>query len=397
MASLSIDRRDRCHRDDVRAFTVGVEEEFVLVDLATGRPSLTNTTVAAAETDTALQLELSQCQIETCTPVCASVEAVHREVRRSRIAVIDAAASSGSFPLAVGVPIWGPPAGSITGTPRYQRIARYFGAPADQVTCGCHVHVCVPDRDLAVQVSNHLRRWLPALLALTANSPIAEGVDTGHASWRHIMWARWPSSGPPPYFRSAAHYDDIVARLARDGQILDPAMVYWDIRLSAHLPTIEVRISDVPATAMETTLLASLVRGLVITSVAAIGRGHFAVPVPRSHLRSACRYAARVGLSSTRFPTALAGRREGRRALARLLCHVRPALEESGDYEFTRDALATVLTSGNGADRQRRALLAGGPEKVIDVLSRLTAEGVEADDFRRGKVTRPTSPERAGG
>ncbi|MFD8102565.1 hypothetical protein ACFV24_23805 [Nocardia fluminea] len=174
-----------------------------------------------------------------------------------------------------------------------------------------------------------------------------------------------------------------TARLARDGQILDPAMVYWDVRLSAHLPTIEVRISDVPATAMETTLLASLVRGLVITSVAAIGRGHFAVPIPRSHLRSACRYAARVGLSSTRFPTALAGRREGRRALARLLCHVRPALEESGEYEFTRDALATVLTSGNGADRQRRALLAGGPEKVIDVLSRLTAEGGEADDFQR--------------
>ncbi|MFF2397341.1 glutamate--cysteine ligase [Nocardia sp. NPDC058114] len=385
MASLSIDRRDRSHRNDLRAFTVGVEEEFVLIDPATGRPCLTNTTVAAAGTDSALQLELSQCQIETCTPVCASIEAVHREVRRARVTIVDAAARSGSLPLAVGVPIWGPPAGSITDTPRYQRIAEHFKALADQVTCGCHVHVCVPERDLAVQVSNHLRRWLPALLALTANSPIAEGIDTGHASWRHTVWARWPSSGPPPYFRSAAHYDDIVAGLAEDGQILDPAMVYWDVRLSAHLPTIEIRISDVPATVVETTLLASLVRALVITSVAAIGRGHLADPITRTHLRSACRYAARNGLSSTRFPTTIAGRRDSRHALAQLLCHVRSALEESGDYEFTRDALAAVLTSGNGAVRQRSALREGGPANVFAVLARLTVEGCDIGNSQRSR------------
>ncbi|MFD6388605.1 glutamate--cysteine ligase [Nocardia sp. NPDC060259] len=377
MASLSIDQRDRLHRNDVRAFTVGVEEEFVLIDPATGRPSLTSTAVAAAETDIEVQLELSQCQIETCTPVCASIEAVHREVRRARGAIIDAAARSGSLPLAVGVPIWGPPAGSITDTPRYQRMAERFGALVQQVTCGCHVHVCVPERDLAVQVSNHLRRWLPTLLALTANSPIADGIDTGHASWRHMLWERWPSAGPPPYFRSAAHYDDIVAGLAEDGQILDPGMVYWDVRLSDHLPTIEIRISDVPATVVETTLLASLARALVITSVAAIGRGHLAVPVARTRLRSACRSAARAGLASTRFPTAVAGRRH---ALARLLRHVRPALEESGDYEFTSDTLAAVLAGGNGAVRQRGALLAGGPANVVDVLSRLTVEGCGADD-----------------
>ncbi|GGN77433.1 glutamate--cysteine ligase [Nocardia rhizosphaerihabitans] len=372
MATLSIDQRDRLH-NDVRAYTVGVEEEFVLIDPATGRPSLTNTTVAAAETDIELQLELSRCQIETCTPVCASIEAVHREVRRARVALIDAAARSGSLPLAVGVPIWGPPTGSITDTPRYQRMAEHFGALAEQVICGCHVHVCVPERDLAVQVSNHLSHWLPPLLALTANSPIAEGIDTGHASWRHVVWARWPSAGPPPYFRSAAHYDDIVAGLAEDGHILDPAMVYWDVRLSAHLPTIEIRISDVPATVLETALLASLVRALVITSVAAIGRGHLAVPIASTRLRSACSCAARDGLASTRFPP----------ALTQLLCHVRSALEESGDYEFTRDALATVLTSGNGAVRQRGALLAGGPANVVDVLSRLTVEGCEADDSQR--------------
>ena len=301
----SIEPCDPLCGNDIRPFTVGVEEEFVLVDPATGLPSLTNTTVAAGASDVELQLELSRCQIETCTPVCDSIPAVRRELRRTRLAVTRAAARSGSRPLAVGVPIWGPPSGSMTDTPRYQDMAERFGHLAEQVICGCHVHVCVPDRDLAVQVSNHLRPWLPALLALTANSPIIDGIDTGHASWRHLLWARWPSAGPPPYLRSAAHYDAVVAKLVEDGQIHDASMVYWDVRLSAHLPTVEIRISDVPATIEETALLASLVRALVITAVADIDRGRLAVPIDQARLRWGCRAAARDGLSGPPFCSAL--------------------------------------------------------------------------------------------
>ena len=127
------------------------------------------------------------------------------------------------------------------------------------------MHIDVPDKETAVRVSNHLRPWLPTLLALTANSPIYLGSDTGFASWRSIMWSRWPCSGPPPYFESAAHYEALVAMQVASGSIMDEQMVYWDVRPSSHLPTVEVRVSDIPLTIDETVLLATLVRALVMT------------------------------------------------------------------------------------------------------------------------------------
>ncbi|MDT2009429.1 YbdK family carboxylate-amine ligase [Rhodococcus opacus] len=357
------------------SFTVGVEEEFILVDPATGLPALTNTTVAAAASGIDLQLELSQCQIETCTPVCAGITELRRELRRARSLAAQAASRSGSRLLAVGVPLGRPPAGSVTETPRYRRMAERFGELADQVICGCHVHVCVPDRDVAVQVSNHLRPWLPTLLALTANSPIIAGADTGHASWRYLLWARWPSAGPPPYFRSARHYDDVVAMLRESGSILDTAMVYWDVRLSAHLPTIEIRISDVPATVGETVLLATLIRALVTTAVAALDAGELADPIDQEQLRAACWRAARDGLTGSGLDPATRRLIPAVGLLTRLLSHVRPCLEESGDYEHTRAAVTAVLAGGNGAVRQRRALRIGGLPGVTDMVARRTTEG----------------------
>ncbi|WP_332873255.1 carboxylate-amine ligase [Nocardia aurea] len=239
-------------------------------------------------------------------------------------------------------------------------------------------------------------------MALTANSPIIDGVDTGHASWRHLLWARWPSAGPPPYLRSAAHYDDVVAKLVEDGQILDAAMVYWDVRLSAHLPTVEIRISDVPATIEETALFASLVRALVITAVADIDNGRLAVPIDQARLRWECRAAARDGLSSPHFRrTTRKHPVPGTSSIAELLSHIRPTLEESGDYEFTRDGLARVLREGNGAVRQRDALRNGGPENVVELLSRLTLQGcgdgggnpARATTNRRGQADEKSTPD----
>ncbi|MBF6168684.1 glutamate--cysteine ligase [Streptomyces gardneri] len=359
----------------IEQFTVGVEEEFVLVDPVTGRPSLTSTAVAAAASGIEVQLELSKCQLETSTPVCTTIPALRDELGRARLLAAQAAARAEARLLALGVPLWLPPTRSLTETPRYRRMAEWFGELTEQVICGCHVHVCVPDREVAVQVSNHLRPWLPTLLALTANSPITGGSDTGYASWRHLQWSRWPSAGPPPYFRSAGHYDDAVEMLRESGSILDTAMVYWDVRLSAHLPTIEIRISDVPATVAETVLLATLVRALVVTAVAAVDSGRLADPIDQGQLRSACWRAARDGLAGSGFDIATRRLVPAVRLLNRLLSYTRPCLEESGDYAHTRDAIAAVLAGGNGAMRQRRALRTDGLMAVLGAASRLTTEG----------------------
>ncbi|WP_346348896.1 glutamate-cysteine ligase family protein, partial [Rhodococcus sp. T2V] len=171
--------------------SVGVEEEFFLVDPSGHLSTAGSDVVAEAGHDIhGLQRELTRCQIETATGVCHTGQELHEELRSLRRRLAKAAAGrdlslvpSGTSLSAEGLPP------VITPSPRYEEMARRFGSIVDTVTtCGCHVHVGIPNRDIAVQVSNRLRSWLPVLLALAANSPFHSGHDTGYHSWRHIMW-----------------------------------------------------------------------------------------------------------------------------------------------------------------------------------------------------------------
>src|SRR6185312_11298827 len=177
------------------------------------------------------------------------------------------------------------------------RIAERFGMIAhEQGISGCHVHVAVPNRDVAVQVSNRLRPSLPSLLALTANSAVYRSADTGHASWRSVLWARWPSAGPPPHFDSMDDYDATVQMMLDEGAMLDDGMVYWDVRPSANFPTVEVRVADVPATVADTVLYATLVRALVTTAVEDDRRDAPLPAISPQALSAAYWKAARYGL-----------------------------------------------------------------------------------------------------
>src|SRR5258708_5648713 len=256
--------------------SMGVEEEFLLVDPSTGHPLPCSLAVveAAEKLGVRLQLEFTQCQVETTSPVCWHTHELRTGLAEMRSTAADAAAQCGARLLAVGVPVLGSAVLPITDIRRFRTIASRFGYLAGtRGVCAGHVHVGVPDRETAVQVGNYLRPWLPALLALTANSPIHRGVDTGFASWRSIMLSRWPCSGPPPWFASVEHYDAVVEEMVEGGVILDEGMINWDVRPSAHLPTVEVRVSDVPATVDETVLLATVVRALVMTALRSISRG----------------------------------------------------------------------------------------------------------------------------
>ena len=171
------------------------------------------------------------------------------------------------------------------------------------------MHVAVPSREPAIRVSNRLRPWLPLFLALTANSAVYRNADTGYASWRSIVWARWPSAGPPPHFDSVDEYDAMVRMLHRAGAVLDDGMVYWDVRPSAKFPTIEVRVADVPATVGETVLLATLIRASVMMALDDERRGEPTPPLTPLALKAAYWKSARDGLGgdahrSTRNPCA---------------------------------------------------------------------------------------------
>lgn len=324
--------------------TIGVEEEFLLVDPDSGAPVAKNDDVAtyAEAHGVELQKELTTCQVETATGILNTPDQVLAEVTRLRQISAAAAEKAGAQLLAVALPPTVPHEFPITDKPRYHRIAEEFGMIAhEQGISGCHVHVAVPDADAAVRVCTRLRPWLPVLLALTANSAIYRNSDTGYASWRHILWARWPSAGPPPHLRSAAEYYAVVSELQDAGAILDNGMVYWDARPSANFPTVEIRASDVPSTAAETTLLATLVRAAVMT---ALQRPDLDSVLPEHVLRAAYWRAARDGVQR-RMPE----------LISLFVDEMRPALEAAGDWDYASDEVRRVLSEGNGAARQRRA------------------------------------------
>ncbi|GAA3382506.1 hypothetical protein GCM10017750_49050 [Streptomyces racemochromogenes] len=238
----------------------------------------------------------------------------------------------------------------------------------EQLICGMHVHVGIPDRETAVAVLNRLRVWLPTLLAMSANGPLWDGRDTGFASWRTIIFGRWPVSGPPPHFAGFADYDARADALVESGLIPDRGQLYWQARLSDRYPTIEVRCCDVQLEADDAVMLAGVVRGLAATALAEEEAGTALAPCPPEILQAATWHAARHGMSGTLMDPEGRLRSSGD-VLCALLRHIGPALEENGDFREVSSLVHRLLRNGTSADRQRRALAGAGRPGLADLIT----------------------------
>ncbi|MBW0017841.1 MAG: glutamate--cysteine ligase [Mycobacterium sp.] len=354
--------------DDLPTF--GVEEEFLLVDPRTGEPVHRNSAVAATaeQRGVDLQLELAGCQVETTSSVVATSAQLGDELTALRRVASQAAEANGVQLLALGLPPTTPHSFPVTGTPRYQRIGEDYGMIAhEQGICGCHVHVQVPDRAAAIHASNWLRPWLPALLALSANSALYRNADTGHASWRSVLWQRWPAAGAPPFFTSPEEYDRTADMLVDTGVILDRKMIYWDVRPSSNFPTVEVRVADVPATVAEAVLLATLIRAAVMTARDAPAQHD----LPPGALRAAYWKAAHDGLAGQSLDVLHGRAVPAHEHLRALVWRVRPALDRLGEYDRVATELDRVATHGNGAMRQLKAWRKRG--QVLDAIAEAAA------------------------
>ncbi|OBK41901.1 carboxylate--amine ligase [Mycobacterium sp. 1245111.1] len=351
--------------------TVGVEEEFLLVDPRTGEPTPRNAAVAAEaeHRGLALQLELSACQVETTSSVATTSAELGENLTRLRRIAAEAARAAGVQLVALGLPPAVPHEFPVSGTERYRRIGMEFGMIAHEPgICGCHVHVHVSDRAAAIRVSNWLRPWLPSLLALSANSALYRNADSGYASWRSVLWRRWPVAGAPPFFASVEEYDRSVAMLVDADVILDQKMIYWDVRPSANFSTVEVRVADVPATVAETVLLATLVRAAVMTALEEPVRGDDIGRLPAGALRAAYWKAAHDGLSGSAIDlTHGGGLVPARVQLDTLVRRMRPALETLGEFDRVTGELDRIVAHGNGAMRQLRAWQKR--HEVMDVIA----------------------------
>src|SRR4051812_21458381 len=298
--------------------------------------------------------ELKAQQVELGTRVCRTLDEVAAELRSWRDRAGAAAAAVGASVAALATsPVTVEPV--PTPGERYERMHETFGRIADeQLTCGCHVHVSVEDDEEGVAVLNRIRIWLPVLTALTANSPFWSGADTGYASYRSQSWGRWPSAGPTGLFADAADYHRLIDDVLATGTAIDTGMVYFDARLSANWPTIEVRVADVALRAEDAVLHAGLVRGLVETAAREARDGRPAPDVRPEIVRLAAWRAARSGLSGELVDPRTARPAPAGAVVGALLEHVRPALADAGDEQRVTAGLAEVLRRGTGADLQRR-------------------------------------------
>ncbi|MGI8333777.1 carboxylate-amine ligase [Actinomadura scrupuli] len=364
--------------------TMGVEEEFLLVDplsrrSVAGAPGvLARAAARPGAPGTALHAELLGTQVEAATGVCADLAELRRQVRDGRLRLARAAREEGVRLISSGTPVLPGASQSCTPGDRFARISGlYEGVVSTYEACGCHVHVGVADQETAVAVVNHLRPWLPALLALSVNSPFDQGADSGYGSWRMLDQARFPGSGIPPRFPSAAAYTAQLDRLVELGVLVDSTMTFWLARPSPRWPTVEIRAADAAATVDEAVLQAALARALVRTALADLAAGREA-PAPGDQICAAAVWsAARYGMDGPAVHLLEERRVPAGRLLAELLDRVDPALEETGDRAEVRALVAGVLRRGTGAARQRRAA-AEGPRAVVDMLVEQTVRGDDA-------------------
>ncbi|GGJ94131.1 putative glutamate--cysteine ligase 2-3 [Pilimelia anulata] len=365
---------------------LGVEEEFLLLDPDTGQSSPRSRAVieaVPADWRAHLQYEFLSAQVEIGTPPTRDLGELERSLADLRGTVAAAARSAGARLAAVGAPPLPGPAAPVVARPRYLELANRYGALADGTALnGMHVHVEVADRDLAVRVLNHVRPWLPVLAAVSANSPYADGRDTGFASWRSVRWGTWPTVGPTPLLRSPAHYAELVERLIDGGVIMDEGMVYWFARLSRHLPTVEIRLGDVHATVADAVLSAALVRGLVGRALDDVAAGAPVPAVPDALLRAAHWAVARDGLAGRVVDPVSGAQRTAGRLLRDLVTRITPVLRRHGDLAAVREGVQRLRTAGIGAARQRAHVRATGTvEALPPYLTAMTEPAEAVADF----------------
>jgi len=351
--------------------SVGVEEEFLLVDPDDGAARAVAATVLRLDDGTptddgaGLESELHAEQLETGTRPCLDLTDLAAELRRTRTHAAEAAGATGAAVAALGTyPLDIVPTGFPK--PRIRRVLERFALTGrEQLTCGCHVHVAVDGEEEAVAALDRIRPWLPPLLALSANSPFWSGEDSGYASYRSQVWSRWPSAGPYGIFGSAAEHERVTAAMLETATLVDEGMLYFDARVSRRHPTVEIRVADVCRDRDDAVLLAALARALVETAVREWRAGREPDPVRVEELRLHTWRAGRSGVSGELVDPGTGRPAPAGKVLTGLVEYVRPALDDAGDLAVVRELMASVTGRGTGADRQRAVYAESGDLRAV--------------------------------
>jgi carboxylate-amine ligase len=370
--------------------TVGVEEELLLVDPATRQIGSRSPQVLKefrehgagrdpSVPDDEVDRELFRHQVEIRSRPATDLEDTRADVLAARRYAAESADAAGLATVASGmVPLGGMPL-QVSDDDRYRRMQTTYGRIGSYgATCGMHVHVAIESDEEGVAVIDRIAPWLPALVAISANSPFNDGEDTGYASWRSETWRRWPSAGVTEQFGSLEGYRAACRFLMDSGAAADEGMLYLGARLSPAYPTVEVRVADVCTDPADGLLVAALTRGLVETAAREAAAGREPDRWRAQALRACHWRAARYGVSEALVDPRHRKPADARKVLDALADLVGDALEEAGDTKLVADGLDRV-TSHSGASLQRAAYeRTGGVEGVVDDLIERTRAAWES-------------------
>ena len=368
------------------AFTIGIEEEYLLVDPTDGdlrpasEPMLSDLRDALGDKVTR---EFLSCQVEVGTGVCDTVQAARRDLSHLRRTVAAVAARHGVAPIAASCHPWADwMEQDRTDKPRYAQLDEDLGAVARRMLIGgMHVHVGIGDPDTRIAVMNRLTPWMPVLLALSASSPFWQGRDTGLASWRVSVFDGMPRTGLPPRLRDWAAYEASTAPLVDLGVMEDTSKIWWDLRPSDAFPTLEARICDVSPRMEDALTLAALVQGLARM----IWRGladDAALPDPlimKENRWRAQRHGVAEGLIAGQPPAIV----PMARFVAEMLDRIAPDTDALGCTAQASRA-RQIVSDGSSAARQRRIWQAARDDGASDraahraVIKALIADFVPA-------------------
>jgi carboxylate-amine ligase len=365
------------------AYTLGVEEEYMLLDPETWDlvQHIDSVLAAAAEGEHVerINAELMQSVLEVTTPVCRTAGDVAAALTQLRSYVAEVARAEGCrFGSAGTHPFSLFERQRITAKDRYRQLVDQLQYIARrELIFGMHMHVAVDDPEKAIQVMNGLLVHLPEMLALSASSPFWRGEPTGLASSRQMVFAAFPRSGPPPRFNDYTDYADVVGQLERTGCIADYTHIWWDIRPHPRLGTIELRVCDAVTRLEDVVAIAAFYQAIVKMYCELFEAGK---EIPSWHriLTTENKWlAARYGLEAPVMD--LATWRRNRVPVAHLirrtLREIEPHARELGS-ERELEGVREILARGNGADRQLRVWNAN--RDIVEVVREIALATEEA-------------------
>jgi carboxylate-amine ligase len=359
--------------------SLGVEEELLLVDEAgdlihAAEDVLESVPAALGER---VSSEIFTEQIELKTGICSGADGVLAELDETRAAIFEAGfklLGSGLHPSArVGEAI-------LVAKPRYEVVQKDLGSLLRTPPCGLHVHVGMPDPETAVRMTNAFRLYLPALQALSANSPFQEGLDSGHASARTMVVGSYPRFQVPREFRDYEDFLEVADQLATAAGVDDYTYIWWDVRPHPRLGTVEVRAVDVQTDVATSAAIAALIQAIAAKEI----ERPSASRLHREALEESYFQAASHGLDAEILLDEETPR-PAREVAERMLDSVRPFARELGS-EGTMEEIERILREGNGADDQRRVHSKLGSEGLLPyLLERTCRRGHAFSQLRSGQ------------